>query len=264
MLGSAAPKQDDNKSPPAESSKPSSSPSTPKPQPSEPEQSKPSTSSTPNPFSQLGVKSNGSSADQASSAKGTSGTLPRHPRKRPATDVDDGAAPPTQRKANPQTPESDEDYVNRVITQIFRVTANPHAMTNSAGHKLKLLPDLNEEMNAEGRSLKLTIEDLDQAIMEAGRNCWPKNKPLIEYMLPCWKRAVKAVSSSKVTEGPRREVLEEAKRLSLSYCLFGFTLPDLFEYVDYLEWIGVDADGLQTGSGFGRFASPIHNARRIR
>lgn len=135
-----------------------------------------------------------------------------------------------QRKTNLQTSESDEDFVNRVIMQIFRVTANPHAMTDSAGHKLKLLPDLNEEMNSDGRSsFNFTIEDLDQLIMEAGRNAWPKRTPLIEYMLPCWKRAVKALSSSKVTEGPRREVLEEAKRLCLSYCLFAFTLPDLFE-----------------------------------
>lgn len=231
MLGSAAPRQDENKSPSAEPSKPSSSSSTPKPQPSEAETPKPSsTSSTPNPFSQLGVRSNGSSADQP---KSTSGTLPRHPRKRPVTDVDEAGgsgAPPAQRKPNPQAAESDEDYVNRVITQIFRVTANPHAMVNSAGHKLKLLPDMNEEMNQEGRtSLKFTIEDLDQVIMEAGRNCWPRNTPLIEYMLPCWKRAAKAAQQSKATEGPRRDVLEEAKRLSLSYCLFAFTLPDLFE-----------------------------------
>lgn len=237
MLGSSAPKPDENKSSSAEPSKPSSSSSTPKPQTAEPETSKPSpsTSSSPNPFTQLGVARNGSGADEA---KPNTGTLPRHPRKRPAADVDDAGgsesspAPPAQRKTNPQASESDEDYVNRVITQIFRVTANPHAMVNSAGHKLKLLPDLNEEMNKDGRtSLNLTIEDLDQVIMEAGRNCWPRDTPLIEYMLQCWKRATKAAASSKVTEGPRRDVLEEAKRLSLSYCLFGFTLPDLFEYV---------------------------------
>jgi ubiquitin conjugation factor E4 B len=111
-------------------------------------------------------------------------------------------------------------------------------MSTPTGHRLTFLPTLNEEMNEEGEPLKLTTSNLDQAIMEAA-GLWPHEKPLLDYLLPCWKRAVKAASSSKSPTGPRLDVHEEAKRLALSNCLFSFTLPDLFGYVPPIAEGGV-------------------------
>lgn len=232
-LGTPTPKPEENKAPADDASKPSSSSSTPRPQTTEADQPKPaaasSTSSTPNPFSQLGVKKDGSS-QETSSSPGTAGPS----RKRPATDVDDDGSPapktaitpPPQRKPNLPPAESDEDYANRVLSQIFRVTVDPHCMT-SGGHRLTFLPNLNEELNESGDPLKLTTANLDQAILEAA-GLWPHYRPLMDYLLPCWKRATKAASTSRVTSGPRFEVHEEAKRLCISNCLFSLTLPDLF------------------------------------
>jgi ubiquitin conjugation factor E4 B len=101
-------------------------------------------------------------------------------------------------------------------------------MTGSGGQRLVFLPNLNAELNDAGDELRLSSATLDQAILEAASSL-SRDKPLMEYLLPCWKRAVKAASSSKATSGPRMEAHEEAKRLALSYCLFSFTLPDLFE-----------------------------------
>lgn len=116
--------------------------------------------------------------------------------------------------------------MHRTLTGIFRVTLNPHTMV-SGGHRLIFLPNLNQELNDAEEPLKLNTGNLEQAIHEA-TSSWQPNKPLMDYLLPCWKRACKALLSSKATSGPRLEAHEEAKRLALSYSLFSFTLPDLF------------------------------------
>jgi ubiquitin conjugation factor E4 B len=117
-----------------------------------------------------------------------------------------------------------------VITQIFRVSVDPHVMSNVQGQRLIFLPGVNEELNAAGAPLKLTIDVLEQAIMEAA-NTWPHDKPLMSYLLPCWKRAVSASNSAKTATGVRQEVHEEAKRLCMSNCLFALTMPDLYGLV---------------------------------
>lgn len=217
-----APQSDENKAPASELS-------TPNPQSSEPEPPKPkinitpAASSQPNPFSQLGVRSGGPS-QAPSSSPGSS----RAVRKRTASEIDDVLSAPQPRK--PAAPESDEDHANRVLSQIFRFTVDPHHMADAQGHRLAFLPSLNEELNESGEALKISVGNLDQAIIEAAGS-WPADKPLMNYFLPCWKRAVKAASTAKVTPGPKAEVHEESKRLCMSNCLFSLTMPDLYGYV---------------------------------
>lgn len=131
------------------------------------------------------------------------------------------------RKAAPQETESDESYAHRVLTQIFRVTIDPHHMTNEQGQRLTFLSNLNEELNDANEPLRLSPGNLDQAIIEACSS-WPENKPLMNFLLPCWKRALRASNISKLTTGPRFEVLEEAKRLCISNSLFALTMPVLY------------------------------------
>lgn len=114
-----------------------------------------------------------------------------------------------------------------MISQIFRVSVDPHIMSNGQGQRLIFLPGLNEELNEAGSPLKLSVDVLEQAIMEAA-NTWPHDKPLMGYLLPCWKRAVHASGIAKTATGVRQEVHEEAKRLCMSNCLFALTMPDLY------------------------------------
>lgn len=102
-------------------------------------------------------------------------------------------------------------------------------MASSGGQRLIFLPGLNEELNEAKEPLKITTGNLDQAILEAA-STWPHDKPLMDFLLPCWKRATKASSAAKAPSGPRHELHEEAKRLALSNCLFSLTIPDLFGY----------------------------------
>lgn len=232
-LGSSAStpaKSEENKAPEAGSS--TSSPSSSKPQTPQPDASRPKINITPaatpstssNPFNKLGVK-NGSQTEPSSST----GSF-RVRRKRPRSEIDDDlpAAPPASRPP-PQT-ESDEDYADRVLQQLFRITVDPHEVVNKQGQRLTFLPDLNEELNSNGQPLKLSVASLDQAIMEA---CYlfPHEKPLMRYLLPCWKRVVRHVNVSKATEGPRFDLIKEAKRLCISACLFSLALPALYGYV---------------------------------
>jgi ubiquitin conjugation factor E4 B len=99
-------------------------------------------------------------------------------------------------------------------------------MTSLQGQRLVFLPGLNEELNDANEPLRISIGSLDQAIIEACTN-WPDDKPLMNYLLPCWKRAVK-LAMTKTNAPARQEVHEEAKRLCMSNCLFALTLPDLF------------------------------------
>ncbi|KAJ6439496.1 ubiquitin fusion degradation protein 2 [Purpureocillium lavendulum] len=232
-LGSAAPKPAENADKPDGSPVPSSSTTptpTPKPQPTETPRSnititpapKPPAPGT-NPFTQLGVQS---------SRKDSGSSSPQ--RKRTAAEVEDGRAatttPPPAARSKPAPAaqaESDEDYAHRVLTQVFRITLDPHHMKSSTGQRLIFVPTLNQELNESGEPLKLSVNVLDQAIIEACGTL-PMDSPLFGYLLPCWKRAVKAHSMAKNVSAARLEVLDEAKRLCMSNCLFSLTMPVLY------------------------------------
>ncbi|UKZ89853.1 uncharacterized protein TrAFT101_004894 [Trichoderma asperellum] len=182
----------------------------------------PAAQPTSNPFAQLGVRSS-----KPTDPEGSTGTF-RVARKRSASQVDDVLSAPPPRKATPVQLESDEDYADRILSQIFRITVDPHRMTSNQGsHRLTFLPNLNQELNDSGESLKLSVNNLDQAIIEACSS-WSPDKPLMHYLLPCWKRAVKAASSNKQTSGPKLDLHEESKRLCMSNCLFAVTMPVLY------------------------------------
>jgi ubiquitin conjugation factor E4 B len=108
-------------------------------------------------------------------------------------------------------------------------------MTNPQGQRALFLPGLNQELNDSGEPLKLSIGILDQAIIEACSN-WALDKPLFDYLLPCWKRSVKAAATAKNVSSTRQELLEEAKRLCMSNCLFALTMPALYGLVHGYMW----------------------------
>ncbi|KAG5929825.1 hypothetical protein E4U42_004345 [Claviceps africana] len=161
-----------------------------------------------NPFRQLGVQSTRPSGDQSDPTASA-------PQKTPSQPV------PQQRQ------ESDQDFEHRVLSQIFRISVDPHHMSDGQGQRLLFLPHLNQELIDSGEPLKLSIGNLDQAIIEACSN-WDPSYPLLDYLLPCWKRAVKAANTARNASPHRQEVIEEAKRLCMSNCLFALTMPALY------------------------------------
>lgn len=120
-----------------------------------------------------------------------------------------------------------EDYADRILSTVFRVAVDPSRETDQSGHRLSFLPSLSRELTEEGVPLKLSIDRLEEAIMEAA-TAYPHERPLLEYLLPCWKRVTKAL---KVLRGPapqKEGMLKEARRLCFSNCIFALTMPELF------------------------------------
>jgi ubiquitin conjugation factor E4 B len=97
--------------------------------------------------------------------------------------------------------------------------------------KRTYLPGLRGELQDEGRDLRVQVSVLDQALLEAASMA-ERQRPL-DYLLPCWKRITKLSKGLRRTgdDDPKYQVLAEARRLCMSYCIFAITMPEMFGYV---------------------------------
>lgn len=193
-----------------------------KPEPTSVESQKPAAPS--NPFQQLGVKAGSGAASGISSGGDTN--------KRPASDLDGRVSTlPTAPRKLASKEEAIDVFADRVLEHVFRVTVDPDRHVDVHGHRLTFLPGASAELQDAGQPLTLSAADLDSVLLEAC-TAWPHDKPLLSYLLPCWKRVIRALGAVKEAQQQKREVLIEAKRLCMSNCLFALTLPDLFGYVN--------------------------------
>lgn len=118
-----------------------------------------------------------------------------------------------------------DDFSDRILSHIFRITVDPERVVDAHGHKLTFLPEASQELQENGSPLKLTTSILDSALLEAV-TAIPADKPLLGYLLPSFKRIIRTNILKETAE--KREALEEAKRLCVSNALFALTIPDLF------------------------------------
>lgn len=179
-------------------------------------------SSTPdNPSAKLGARPSSGSNTPTVSSQNVTGTL-----KRPRAESDGQNIP----KATPRAPpsnESPEEYENRTLGTIFRITLDPDQKFDASNHKLIYLPNLRQELEEEAAPVMLTKERLDSAIVEAASTI-PHNKSVLDYLLPCWKRVTKTLKGLKGYANFRDEILKEAKRMCMSNCIFASEVPELF------------------------------------
>jgi ubiquitin conjugation factor E4 B len=184
--------------------------------------------SDPNPFGELANAAKTSS--DAKPEASTSGIF-SDSRKRRATDVDlaKGQTPPPPRKQTQPRVESLEDFANNMLGHIFRVTADPSRTTDTHGHKLAFLPQLSQDLQESDAPLRLSIDVLDGAIVEAA-TATPPSVPVLDYLLPCWKRVTRTIKLLRNPTPEKLEVLKEARRICFSNCIFALTMPELFRY----------------------------------
>jgi ubiquitin conjugation factor E4 B len=175
----------------------------------------PAASTTPQAAGNAGSSRPGSNIDKESGAK------------RRASDIDGPSATPPPRKHTPAAQETIEDYGDRVLSSIFRVTLDPSRTTDSHGHKLTFLPNLSQELADEGAPLKLSAGRVEEAILEAA-TAWPADRPLLDYLLPCWKRVTRTLKALRGPAPEKEALLKEARRLCFSNCIFALTMPELF------------------------------------
>ena len=124
--------------------------------------------------------------------------------------------------------ETNEQFEDRTLRSIFRLSLDPSQTKDASGHTLHVLPGLREELESEGKDLRLTTDLLEQAIMEGGQSLG-KTSPH-DWLFGCWKRVNRLSKSikEKVPENQKWVIISEARRLCFSWCIFSFTMPDMF------------------------------------
>ncbi|KAH8821209.1 ubiquitin elongating factor core-domain-containing protein [Xylogone sp. PMI_703] len=214
-----------------DTSKAASEPSTAQPpQPSEGNQDaapkvqiniKPAASSTEpsseNPFSKVispAANADGSATD----------SLAKRPR--PESDAQNTQRP-APKKASAVTEEPVEVFEDRTLRNIFRVTLDPNESVDASNHRLIFLPNLKQDLEEANEPIRLSVSNLDTAIVEAASTI-PQKRSVLEYLLPCWKRAIKTIKGIRSHTTAKDAVLKEAKRLCMSNCIFAVTVPELF------------------------------------
>ena len=148
--------------------------------------------------------------------------------KRHASDVDGpSASAPPKKQTAPAAQETIDDYADRILSSIFRFTVDPSRTTSANGQKLAFLPNLSADLSDEGAPLRLSVDRLEEAIMEAA-TAIPHDRPLFDYLLPCWKRVVKTIKVLRSPTPEKEALLKETRRLCFSNCIFALTVPELF------------------------------------
>lgn len=217
MLGSAA------RSAGASPSEQPSRSSSPKP----PVETKPSRPSSPAATASSSIVR--ASQTEPKSPVGPSGTKRQRDIKVDSTNSEKPTAPPARRA--PVIPvENLEDYTNRILTEILHATVEPDLLTLKSRPEVELvfLTNLNNELLQSNEPLKLTLNHLDSAVLEAA-SFFPAQKPLLHYMLPAWSRAQALKRNASRDLAPEKlAVLAEAKRICISNCMFALTMPSLY------------------------------------
>jgi ubiquitin conjugation factor E4 B len=147
--------------------------------------------------------------------------------KRAREDSDSVTASPPPRKSTAIPKEETPDaFESRILGSIFRITLEESAHDHS-GHKLVFLPNLKQELEEAGEPVGLSVGTLDSAILEAASKV-PHNKPVLDYLLPCWKRTTRALKGIRGHGSGRDAVIKEARRLCISHIIFAVTMPELY------------------------------------
>jgi ubiquitin conjugation factor E4 B len=124
--------------------------------------------------------------------------------------------------------ESHEQFEDRTLRNIFRLTFDLSQTKDAGGNTVHPLPSLREELESDARELRLSLESLEQAIMEGGQNLG-RIRPH-DWLLSSWKRVgrISRNVKDKSPENKKWHVISEARRLCMSWAIFAFTMPDMF------------------------------------
>ncbi|GAB7361463.1 hypothetical protein MBLNU230_g1519t1 [Neophaeotheca triangularis] len=145
---------------------------------------------------------------------------------RPANNAPKREANGAERPRPAEKPqESFEDWQHRVLSNILRATLNPEQTQDAHNYKLVYLQSIREDLEEQNAPLKLSVTAMDTAIPEAA-GLEPGRKPF-EYLLACFKRCSRHLRSAKGDE-KKVEMLKEARRLCMSYCIFSVTMSEMY------------------------------------
>ncbi|KAJ9498426.1 Ubiquitin conjugation factor E4 [Exophiala xenobiotica] len=139
----------------------------------------------------------------------------------------DGVERPSSRLSG-RPNETIEQWEDRTLRNIFRLSLDPAQSKDLHGQTLHTLPQLREELEADGKPSLLSIDLLEQAIMEAGGSSG-KSTPH-DWLFGCWKRITRLSKGVKDRSPENRKwsIISEARRLCMSWCVLSVTTPEVF------------------------------------
>lgn len=183
----------------------------------------PSATTSENPFSRLTARpANGTSSPSVSSISDATSM------KRRLAEVEQSSPKaPTKKTSVPPAEEDIETWENRMIGQIFRLTLDPNQRVDGQHRNLIFLPGLRQDLEEEKLPIRFSADKLDSAIL-AACSAIPHAKSILDYLLPCWKRIVKAMRGLRGYASTKDTILKEAKRLCMSHCIFAVEMPELY------------------------------------
>ncbi|KAF2101129.1 hypothetical protein NA57DRAFT_65398 [Rhizodiscina lignyota] len=204
---------------------PSSAPAQPVPQQLSSEPVKTDSTPSPNPFAQLGLRPESAQPVQQQAPAPQRAQITITPLKREA---ERSSSRPRSRQGRPG--ETLEEWEDRTLGAIFRVTVKEDHTKDSQGNRLYYLEGLKSDLEdgSDGAPPRLAVASLDSAILEAASNA--PGRKVLDYLLSCWKRVTRLGRTlrSSSTDAVKQNIVKEAKRLCMSYCIFAVTDPDMF------------------------------------
>lgn len=129
--------------------------------------------------------------------------------------------------------ETTDAWESRTLSAVFRMSLDKQVTRDTLGHNLYFISGVRQELEDQGEPVRLRISELEQALLEVASNL-SKTKPL-DYLLGCWKRVSRLSRSFKkpAPEDPKYQIVQEARRMCMSYCIFAVTTPELFGLEPY-------------------------------
>ena len=123
--------------------------------------------------------------------------------------------------------ESLEEWEDKILSAIFRLTLDAARPYDHMNHKLYYVEAVKQELEEQGASLKVDLTILDQAILEAASG--QSSSSPFEYMLACWKRVSRQFKNLKAKpDDAKLSIIKEARRICMSYCVFAVSMPEMF------------------------------------
>ena len=180
--------------------------------------SSPTSSSPQHSFSQLGLKQTNGDNPKINITP----QRPLTPQKRDR--------PSSSGRSSSRAEETLEQWEDRILGNIFRVTLRAEDKQDSHGHPFYFLGGTRAELEESDHELRLSTSLLDQVLLEAASNLGKHSTPL-QYLLACWKRVSRQLKALKKygDQDPKFQIVKEARRLCMSYCVFAITMPDMFK-----------------------------------
>ncbi|PGH03801.1 hypothetical protein AJ79_07277 [Helicocarpus griseus UAMH5409] len=146
----------------------------------------------------------------------------------PSQNKPESPSVPSTPRATPRYGETVEDFEDKTLRAVFRVTLDENRRVDVHGQKLMYLAGVRQELQEQGQTPRMKVDILDQALLEAASNT--SNARPMEYLLPCWKRIARLYKGFRKPSSEDRKyaIASEARRLCMSYCIFAVTMPEMF------------------------------------